>query len=226
MKIFLLLFSFIGILPLCAGLKYEKEKISAEAGLDDKTISRDFKFTNEGDTSVTIRTADAGCSCISVQIAGGKMTYAPGETGTMRVNFEIGSFQGVVEKPIYVWLEGDPDESPSATVRLSIAIPTIIALEPKTVKWLKGDEVAPKVIDVKMSYEKPIHITDLVSSNENFKVKLITVEEGKHYQIEVSPQDMELQGLCVIRIKTDVDVSKQRIQQVFAVIAAPLKKLP
>ncbi|MGJ8643164.1 MAG: DUF1573 domain-containing protein [Luteolibacter sp.] len=226
MKIFLLLFSVIGILPLCAGLKYEKENISAEAGLDDKTISRDFKFTNESDAAVTIRAADAGCSCISVQIAGGKMTYAPGETGTMRANFEIGSFQGTVEKPIYVWLDGDPDESPSSTVRLSVTIPTIISLEPKTVKWRIGDNAASKVIDVKMAYKKQIHITELASNNENFKVKLITVEDGKHYQIEVSPQDMEAPGLCVIRIKTDVDVSKQRIQQVFAVIAAPLKKLP
>lgn len=225
MKTFLFL-SIVGILPLCAGLEFEKENISAEAGLEDKMISRDFKFTNGGSEAVTIKGADAGCSCISVEIAGGKLTYAPGETGTMRANFEIGTFQGVVEKPIHVWLETDPDEKPSSTVKLSITIPTIISLEPKTVKWRTGDAAEPKVIDVKMTYAKPIHVTSVSANNENFTAKLITVEEGKHYQVEMTPQDTEATGLCIVRITTDVDVPKQRIQQGFAVISSPLKKLP
>ena len=226
MKTFLLLFSIIGILPIFAGLKFEEESISAEAGLDDKTITRDFKFTNDGSEALTIRAADAGCSCMKVQIAGGKLTYAPGEGGTMRANFEVGTFQGTVEKSIHVWLEGDADESPSSSVKLSVNIPTIISLEPKTVKWKLGEEGATKMVDVKMAYEKPIHVTSLASSSENFQVKLITVEEGKHYQVEVTPQDMKAPGLCVIRIETDVDVAKQRTQQAFGVISAPLKKRP
>ena len=226
MKTFLLLFSIIGILPVCAGLKFENETISADAGLDDKTVSRDFEFTNDGSEAVTIRAADAGCSCMSVQIAGGKFTYAPGESGTMRAIFEVGTFQGTVEKPIHVWLKGDPDESPSSSVKLSVNIPTIISVEPKTVKWGLGGDAEPKVVEVKMSYEKPIKITNLASSSDNFQVKLITVEEGKHYQVEVTPQDMDAPGLCVIRIETDVDVPKQHTQQAFAVISAPLKKRP
>lgn len=226
MKTFLLLFSIIGILPLCAQLKFDEEKISAEAGLDDKTISRDFKFTNKGDTSVTIRAADASCSCISVQLAGGKFTYAPGESGTMRANFEIGTFQGTVDKPVYIWLETDPDEKPSSTVHLSVTIPTIISLEPKSVKWKTGEDIAPKVIDVKMDYEKPIHVTQATSNNENFKIELITVEDGKHYQVKVTPVDGEATGLAIVRIETDVDVPKQRNQQAFAVISASIKKQP
>lgn len=221
-----LLLSMVGILPLCAGLKFEEEKISTDVGLDEKTISRDFKFVNAGDKVVTIKGADAGCSCISVEIGGGKFTYAPGEKGTIRANFEIGSFQGTVDKSIHVWLDGDPDEKPSSTVMLSINIPIIIALEPKTVKWKLGEGGSPKMIDVKMDYEKPIHIMQVVSSNENFQIKLITLEQGKHYQVEVTPQDSEATGLGILRIETDVDVPKQRIQQAFAVISAPFEKEP
>lgn len=226
MKVVLLLFSIVGIIPLSAGLKFEEENISAEVGQEDQTISRDFKFTNGGSEPVTIKGADAGCSCISVEIAGGKLTYAPGEGGTLRANFEIGTFQGVVEKPIHVWLETDPDEKPSSTVKLTVTIPIIISLEPKTLKWRSGDAAEPKVIDVKMSYAKPIHVTSVSSNNENFVARLITVEEGKHYQVEMTPRDTKAPGLCIVRITTDVDVVKQQIQQGFAVISAPLKKQP
>lgn len=226
MKTLFFLFSIAAILPLSAGLKFEEENISAEAGLEDDMISRDFKFTNDGNEPVTIKGADAGCSCITVKIAGEKLTYAPGETGILRANFEIGSFQGIVEKPIHVWLQTDPDEKPSSTVKLSVTIPTIISLEPKTVKWRTGEAAQPKVIDVKMNYTKPIHVTSVSANNENFTTKLVTVEEGKHYQVEMTPVDTNAKGLCIVRITTDVDVPKQRIQQAFGVIAAPLKKLP
>ncbi|MEP2775772.1 MAG: DUF1573 domain-containing protein [Luteolibacter sp.] len=226
MKICALLFFLIGILPLSAALKFEESKISAKAGLDEVSLSRDFKFTNDGKTSVTIKAADAGCSCISTEISGGKFTYAPGESGVLRANFEVGSFQGTVEKPIHIWLEGDPDESPSSTVVLSVSIPTIIALEPKTLKWKVGDDTAPKVIDVQMTYEKPIRVTSVDTSNKNFNLKLIIVEEGKHYQVEVTPLSSKSPGLSVVRIETDVDVPKQRSQQAFAVIAAPHKQVP
>lgn len=226
MKALLLFWFAIGMLPLHAGLKFEEESISAKASLEDKTISSDYKFTNTGDSPLTIKSADAGCSCISVEVAGGKLTYAPGEAGVLRANFEIGSFQGTVEKAVYVWLEGDPEEKPSSTLKLSVTIPTIIALEPKTVKWTLGEEALPKVIEVKMDYEKPIHITQVNSNNENFKSELITLEAGKHYQIKVTPVDGESAGLAIMRIETDVDVPTQKTQQAFAVISAPLKKLP
>ena len=207
-----------------AGLKFENELNEVHANLSAAMVKSDFKFTNTSSKPLKIQKADAGCSCLSVEVSNGKLTYAPGESGILRANFEIGSFQGAIDKPIYIWLEGDPKEKPSTTVTLRVHIPVIIALEPKTLKWNVGEKAESKMIEVKMDYEKPIHITSVSTSNSGFKAELVTKVEGKEYAIKVTPTKTDSAGLSVIRIETDVDVKKQRVQQGFAVVRAPLPK--
>jgi hypothetical protein len=219
-----LCFFLLAPLPIRAELKFDSPVIDADAGLNDTTLVREYKFTNAGTKPVKITQADAGCTCLAVEVAAGKFTYLPGEAGTIRATFSVGNFQGAVEKPIYIWLEGDPEESPSVSVMLRVHIPVIIALEPKTVKWELGGSMEPKNIDVKMDHEKPIRITSVSTSNESFSAKIVTVAEGKHYKIEVTPHGTASAGLCIVRIETDTDVEKQRIQQAFAVISAPIDK--
>jgi hypothetical protein len=223
MKILSIILFLFAVVPAYAELKFENPTIEVEAGLDEKTVTRDFKFTNVGDKPVKITSADGGCSCLTVQVGGGKFTYAPGDTGILRTTFEVGSFQGSVDKPIHVWLEGDREDSPSGTVTLRVNIPVIIGLEPKTVKWEVGDPAEPKSIDITMNYKQPIHIKSVSTSNDSFSVKLITVEEGKHYKVEVTPSATASAGLSIVRIETDVDVEKQRVQQGFASISPPRK---
>lgn len=217
----LLLASF----PATAALEFETPAIKVDADLNDKTLTRDFKFTNSGDKAVKITNADAGCSCLGVEVAGGKFSYAPGESGILRATFEVGNFQGTVDKRINVWLEGDPEDEPSVSVTMSVHIPVIIKVEPKSLKWKVGDPAEPKTIHVTMDYKKPIHVTSVGTSNETFSAELITVEEGKHYQIKVTPQKGTTSaGLNIVRIETDAEIERHRIQQAFAVISATIRK--
>lgn len=226
MKFIPVVWLLLGSLLSAAGLKFEKEIIEVKAALDSKILTADFKFTNTNPESVTITNADGGCPCVSVQMQGGKMTYAPGESGLIRVTFEVGVFQGTLDKPIAIWLKGDSDaEKPSNTVTLRVIIPVAIALEPKTLKWELNGEANMQVLDIRMDYDKPIHVTSVTVSNPAFKSKLVTVEEGKHYQVEVTPAGTGSPGLTIIRVETDIDVERQRVQQGFGVIRAPLPKI-
>jgi hypothetical protein len=216
----------LAALPIRAELKFETPVIDADAKLDDTTLTRDFKFTNAGSKHVKITQAEAGCSCMAIQVADGKFTYAPGETGIIRATFSVGNFQGTVEKPVHIWLEGDPEESPSSVITLRVHIPVIIALEPKTLKWEVNGPAETKSIDVKMDHEKPIRITSVSTSNETFSTKMVAIEAGKHYRIDVTPSGTATAGLCIVRIETDTEVEKQRVQQGFAVISAPPKTTP
>ncbi len=131
-----------------APLKFDKTLIEVHAPIDSETVTEDFKFTNTGDTAVVIREADAGCSCLSVLVSGGKLAYAPGESGTLRANFSLGSFQGEVDKQINIWLEGDPDEKPSNTVTMRVHIPQIIKITPRTIKWKMGSDPVMQIVEI------------------------------------------------------------------------------
>lgn len=208
-----------------AGLKFDETLIEVHAPIESKTVTRDFKFTNTSKADVVIREADAGCSCLAVKVSGGKLAYGPGESGILRATFELGSFQGTVDKPINIWLKTDPDEKPSNTVTLRVHIPEIIKLSPRTLKWEMKSEPVTQVMEIEMDYEKPIHVESVTSSNPDFEAKLVTVEDGKRYQVEVTPKRTDVPSLAVLRIETDLDIQKHRIQQFFAAIsAAPEKK--
>ncbi len=207
-----------------APLKFEKPLIEVHAGLDTKILTEDFKFTNSGDSTIVIREADAGCSCLSVQVSDGKLSYAPGESGTLRAKFEVGSFQGAVDKEINIWLKGDPDEKPSNSVTLRVHIPQIIKITPRTIKWKVGSEPVMQVVEIDMDYDKPIQVTSVSSSNSNFAAKLVTVEDGKKYQVEVTPKTTDTPGLSILRMETDLEIKKHRIQQSFAAVSPNIDK--
>lgn len=225
MKFFVIYWLALASILPAASLKFEKDMVEVKASLDAKEVVVDFNFTNNSSETLKIKDTDAGCTCLSVAVSGGKVIYAPGESGTLRATFELGSFQGIIDKPILVWLDGDPDDRPSITVTMRVAIPVAIKLEPKTLKWELGAEGKPQTIDVTMNHIKPVHIISTTAANDLFTVKLITLEKGKHYQVEVTPLKTDSPGLSIIRIETDIEVEKQRIQQAFGVIRAPLPKV-
>jgi hypothetical protein len=51
---------------------------------------------------------------------------------------------------------------------------------------------------------------------------LKTIDEGKLYELVVTPEDISTPGLAILRIETDCAVERHRIQQAFAVVRKPL----
>jgi len=204
-----------------AGLEFSQPIMEVNVPVDAATVTESFEFKNLGDTSVTIAKADPTCSCLKVEISGGKLKYAPGESGIVRVTFEVGNFSGTVDKTVAIWLEGDPQNKPSKSVTVRVHIPVLIGVEPKTVKWEVGGQATPKTIQIRMAEGQMIHVTGAKASSELFSTEIKTLEAGKKYDLVVTPKDMTGPGLGVIRIETDCSVSKYRIQQAFAVVSKP-----
>ena len=157
---------------------------------------------------------------MSVQISdGGKRVYAPGESGTIRANFDMGNFSGTVDKDVSVWLAGDPEASPSQHLTVRVHIPILIELEPKTVKWATNGELKPQTFQIKMNGEKPIHISNVGASGQDFTHELKTIEDGKRYELIVTPKSLQKPALGIFRIQTDCEIQKHSMQQAFAVVA-------
>ena len=216
-KVFAIWFLFVACVQ--AGDLVFTEKIKdIDAPADATTLTADFSFTNSSKDSVTIVKTDPGCSCLKVEVSGGKLKYAPGESGVVRATFDMGNYSGVVEKKVAVWLDADAPDQPSKTLTVRFHIPVLVATDPKTVQWNIGDPSTPQVIHVGMSEGQMIRVNQVDSSSESFTCEIKTIEDGRRYDILVTPKEMNRSGMAVIRIKTDCEIAKYKVQQAFAVV--------
>jgi hypothetical protein len=211
----------LAALVQAAGLHFPETLKEVHAPADAKTVPAEFEFTNRSDKPVTVAKADPTCSCIAVKIKDGKLRYAPGESGLIRAEFDMGNFSGTVDKVVAVWLEGDPADKPSVSLTVRVHIPVLVALEPKTLRWDLGGESGPKTIRIEMTHSSPIRVTGVNSSSSHFTQEIKTLEDGKRYELVVTPTETTSPGMAVLRIDTDCDIAKHRIQQAFAVVRKP-----
>lgn len=206
-----------------AELKFAEPVREVRPAADAETVAIDFNFANTSKKAVTISKADAGCTCMKVVFAGGKMEYAPGESGVMRAIFKLGQFSGTVERPISLWLDTDPKKPATQAVTAKIQIPAVIVMEPRTLKWASGGPAEPQTIRIRMADGKTIHVTDVKPSTEQFSTELKVVEEGRQYDLIVTPRDVTVTGVGVIVIETDSAVQKLQTQQVYAMVHQPME---
>jgi hypothetical protein len=207
---------------LAAGLEFPETLKEIHAPMDATKVTADFSFTNRGDKPVTILKYQAACtSCMGLRIKDKKLRYEPGESGLLEADFEMGNFSGTIDKTVAVWLEGDPESDPSVKLTVRVHIPVLVAVEPKTLNWKLGDQAKPQTIRITMADARPTRVTNITCSSQSFKSDLKTVEEGKVYELIVTPAEMGTPALGIIRIETDSRSEKQRLQQAFVVVRKP-----
>lgn len=211
----------LAALVQAAGLEFAEPLKEVAAAADASIVTVDFPFTNKGNKPVNIAKTDPGCSCLKVEVSGGKLKYAPGESGVVRTTFDMGNFSGTVDKTVALWFDNDPEDKPSMTLTVRIHIPVLVAVEPKTVKWNIGGKPDPQTIQIRMADGETIHVTGVKSSSPAFTCELKTLEDGRKYDLIVTPLDMNAPGISVFRIETDCAISKHRVQQAFSVIRKP-----
>lgn len=204
-----------------SGLDFPESLKEIQAPADAERVTAEFTFQNRTDHAVSIKSFKPTCSCVAAEVADGKLTYAPGESGILKATFRMENFSGTVDKAIPLWLDGDPEESPSVTLTVRVHIPVLVQAEPKTLKWSIGEEPSSKKILIRMNHKDPIRVTNTASSSEAFQLSLATIREGSEYELTVTPKSTNTQGLAVIRLETDCKVEKQRMQQVFAIVRKP-----
>jgi hypothetical protein len=201
-----------------AGLDFVQTLKEIHAPADVDKVTAEFEFTNRSGKPVSVVKYDAACSCMAVTIKGGKLKYAPGESGVIRAVFEMGNFSGTVDKVVALWLDDDPADKPSVSLTVRVHIPVLVLLEPKTLKWELNGDASPQVIRITMNETSPIRVTGVTSSSPAFKPELKIIEEGKIYELSVSPTAIQTPGLGILRIETDCANAKHRLHQAFAVV--------
>lgn len=218
----LLIFLGLTLSGLAGELSFEKVLEEVEVPLDGRRVTADFKFENKSGEEVSIAKYNATCSCMTVQVKGGKLSYAPGEGGVIRGVFDMANFTGTVDKSVQIWLDDDPESAPSVTLTARINIPVLVDVEPKTLRWNVGDKTESQTIAITMKHDEPIGVKAVSCANPHFKLELKTIEEGKRYELKVSPTDTKEQRIGLISIETDCEIKRHAVQRAYTIVRSPV----
>ena len=190
------------------GLNFKSKVSEHKAEEGAETVAGRFEFTNDGKAPVTIRNIDTSCRCLEAKAD--KKVYQPGESGVVEAKFEIRGLTGQIEKGLT--LSTDDPATPFIRLAVKIEVPLIIQIEPKMINWAIGEEPKAKPIVFRVMREKPVHIKSIDVSRKNFAGVVKTIEEGKLYHIELTPESTEATMLGVVSIETDCEIEAQARQ--------------
>jgi hypothetical protein len=209
-----------GILPLlmalCAAplpaLEWTRTEAVLNGRLGEAFPPVEFPFTNKSAASVTITDIRASCHCTVPVLE--KKTYAPGESGVLRVDFDTTGLAGSVTRAITV--ATDEPGAPAQTLTLIADLLEPIALKPRLLHWKLAAPAAAKTVDIQINRDDGLEITGATGSRDDFKVELATLEPRRRYRLTVTPAGTGDARLAVITLKTLETVPAGTALTVFA----------
>lgn len=170
------------------------------AGFEEQTKDT-FRFTNIGSEGVSIKSVKTSCGCVFLDSLDKNKIYLPGESGEIKLIFDIATRTGVQRKNVYVeTTDGNLDH-----LQLEYIIGQPMAFSAMELLWEPNSEPIPKDIKALMRFrgKRSVKITNVRSDNPKFSVKLEYSPEEYSYYITVRPMDTSVEMEANIIVETD-----------------------
>ncbi|WP_043589186.1 DUF1573 domain-containing protein [Geminisphaera colitermitum] len=136
------------------------------AALDAEAVAV-FPFKNTGQSPVTLTAIDSGCGCTTGTTA--KKTYAPGETGHVRVIFTTGARMGAQSSVLIVRTDAADATGDAKDIPLTVAvdIPEAFIVEPGTLAFARDAKPDDRLnVTVTATGEVPLQNLTATATNE------------------------------------------------------------
>jgi hypothetical protein len=211
----LALLAVIGVSRSFAGLAWEQTQLQLEAEPLREKIEAVFRFTNTGDKTVTISDTHASCGCTVPVLE--KREYAPGEHGEIRVVYTYGEVTGPQQKTLTV-LTAEPDAQ-THVLTLDVNIPALWEVQPKFVKWERGEEPAAKSVRIH-ALRPDIAVPVAVSARDDrFAVDLRPVADAPgFFDVTIKPGQTDAAIFTSVLVATNAPGEKPREIQLYALV--------
>lgn len=180
-------------------LQWQARTLTFNPGPSDEKIVAEYNFENVGKTPIKIKQVRTSCGCTTATLE--KEIYAPGEKGKITASFEIETRTGPQQKEIYV--ATTDRKEPELLLTLKINIPVVLELDTIFLDWQKGEELKPKIVNVKVSDKYPIHELEVTSTSPNMTAEVRRVEGTRNFQIVVTPKPTAETLKAGLEIKPD-----------------------
>ncbi len=153
-----------------------------------KKVTHDFRFTNQGNRDLRVRSVKTSCGCTAAVIAAD--TIPPGTEGAIQATFDTKRFAGQKAKDIRVHTN-DP-LNPVTTLTLQGEITTEVQVQPAQLYLGRLQRGVPTSRTVMVLYDehKSLEITDITNANPAISVRAedarVKGKKGKALQVSVS----------------------------------------
>ena len=165
----------------------------------DKTVA-EFAFRNSGTSPLRFTSLRPSCDCLSVEAS--NTSFAPGETGTVRVEFTVGGRSGRQEKSVTVTTD-DPADKP-VTLLLVVEIPEPVAIRPTALFWTKGAVPEEKSFTIKVDDPTHATVTEATCVAPRFIPFLEPTAQVGTDRLRVRVTDSSTPAQATIRISTQL----------------------
>jgi hypothetical protein len=197
-----------------AGLQWEQTTISVAADPADEEAKAVFRFTNDGESDVTITRVDTTCGCTVPQLA--KHTYAPGESGSLEVTFSFNSMVGKQAKNINV--ATDSAETPWHVLTFEVDIPKLFELQRHFLVWRKGEEPVAKTLDLLVTRPDLARIVGVESKNDRFTARIESSDTPGRYLVVVTPASTSEVVQSSFIVNTDFPAQRPKVVTLYALV--------
>ena len=172
-----------------------------EADAGQKIVEVYFDVQNKADKPLEIEKLASTCECLSVTID--KNPIPAGETAVITGVFDTEKLHGKSERKINVFT--DQQQRP---VFLTTRIETreIYKIEKPMTNWKIGEAPKSKIVQFRVLRDEPIHVLSAESKRKEVTCEIITLEEGKAYDLKLTPESTENSLLGIVRIETDCEI--------------------
>lgn len=219
--------SGLSIAAGAAKMAFDRELVEIEVGPGQEVVTAAFPFKIVEDDE-TIEKVEVLCVCLGARVEplnpdrSAKLNWKVGEEGVIKIRFDTSKFLGTVEKAAALKLAGT--EEPIRLIT-RVTIPELIKVEPTTLKWAKGQEAEEKIATVTITHDEPIKILSHAGRNtEDFPYTLVTVEEGRKYEIHMKPTSTAKSGMSMVSLRTDSEHPRFKRAAVYGVVRPELRK--
>lgn len=183
-KLIVLFFSLAAVVMARGELVWEQRDVCVKATPEDKEVTAQYRFKNEGKELIRFKSFKSACGCISITAS--TMEVPPGGAGEVTVKFVPEYRIGAQKRPIAV--QFDDEKNSRTALYLTVDIPEIIKPQPIFLRWGPEEAMEPKSVTIVADEKYPVESMSIRSVNPHWKAKVVPIENSGNYTLEVIPR--------------------------------------
>jgi hypothetical protein len=163
-------------------------------------VKYSYVFTNTGDQVLEISGVQA-CGCIT---ANWTKSVQPGKTGSVPISFNSASYMGPVIKAVNVTCNDKAHPQTSLQFKGTVWKPVDVIPQMAVLNLTADSPLASTSVRVTNNLPEPVTLSAPESDNRLFTAELKTIQEGKEFEVTISPVSLLPQGMsrALVTLKT------------------------